>query len=74
VSRDTFGASLRTVVSSTMRRRNGLMAWSVVGRSCLEGGGRRNPSISWRDAPSRYDDVGRAQGRGPLPRERFSPM
>src|SRR6516165_2946233 len=54
-------------MSSISRRRNGLMALSVIGGSCLEGGSR--PLISRQDARFCY-----FTGRHQLPRERFSPV
>jgi hypothetical protein len=61
-----LGAERRIVMSSISRRRNGLMALSVIGGSCLEGGSR--PLISRQDARFGY-----FTGRHQLPRERFSP-
>jgi hypothetical protein len=57
-------------MSSIMRRRNGLIASSVMGM-LLSLGESCEPLISRQHAPSRYR-VGSVAGRGELPRERFS--
>src|SRR6516225_3828700 len=61
-------------MSSIMRRRNGLMAWSVMECSCL-GRGCCTPRSQDRTLPSRYrfEIAAPAIPRG-LPRERFCPM
>jgi hypothetical protein len=60
-------ANLRIVMSSIMRRRNGLMgmllSWMKVA----------NPSSSRQDVSSRCP-VGHRSCRNELPRERFSPL
>src|SRR5260370_12436194 len=66
-----FGANLRIVISSIMRRRNGLMASSVMGMllscECCE------PLILRQDVPLRYR-VGCVASRSKLPHESFSPF
>src|SRR5438105_14267898 len=58
-------------MSSIMRRRNGLIAWSVMGR-LLSGGRVATPHLQTGRAS--YLSPPRAPGGGALPRERFSPM
>jgi CheY-like chemotaxis protein len=59
-------------MSSIMRRRNGLMASSVIGMLLSLGEGCE-PLISRQDAPLRYL-IGPDARRSALPRERFSPL
>src|SRR5882672_1671327 len=58
-------------MSSIMRRRNGLIAWSVMGR-LLSGGRVATPHLQTGRAS--YLSPPRASGGGALPRERFSPL
>src|SRR5882672_8042473 len=58
-------------MSSIMRRRNGLIAWSVMGR-LLSGGRDATPHLQTGRAC--YLSPLRALGDGALPRERFSPL
>src|SRR6266852_7406666 len=58
-------------MSSIMRRRNGLIAWSVMGR-LLSGVRVATPHLQTGRAS--YLSPHRAIGGGALPRERFSPM
>src|ERR1700678_468481 len=58
-------------MSSIMRRRNGLIAWSVMGR-LLSGGRVATPHL--QTGRARYLSPLRALGCGALPRERFSPL
>ena len=67
--------SLRTVMSSSMRWRNGLMGFSLIGVSCLEVG-VLDPSILKTERPARHlISAGliprRSPARSALPRERF---
>lgn len=59
-------------MSSIMRRRNGLMTWSVMGM-LLSRERLSNSSISRQDAPPRNHPCSAASPSA-LPRERFSPM
>src|SRR6266404_4986909 len=65
-----FGANLRIVMSSIMRRRNGLMASSVMGM-LLSDVRLATPHLQTGRA---HPDTGRAACRSALPRERFSPL
>src|ERR1700689_3901968 len=58
-------------MSSIMRRRNGLIAWSVMGR-LLSGGRVATPHL--QTGRARCLSPLRALGCGALPRERFSPL
>src|ERR1700733_2820829 len=58
-------------MSSIMRRRNGLIAWSVMGR-LLSGGRVATPHL--QTGRARYLSPPRGLGGGALPRERFSPL
>jgi len=58
-------------MSSIMRRRNGLIAWAVMGR-LLFGGRVATPHL--QTGRTSYLSPRRALGGGALPRERFSPM
>src|ERR1700682_5845715 len=58
-------------MSSIMRRRNGLIAWSVMGR-LLSGVRVATPHLQTGRAS--YLSPHRAIGGGALPRERFSPL
>src|SRR5437660_9364686 len=58
-------------MSSIMRRRNGLIAWSVMGR-LLSGVRVATPHLQTGRAS--YLSPPRAPGGGALPRERFSPL
>src|ERR1039457_2017099 len=58
-------------MSSIMRRRNGLIAWSVMGR-LLSGVRVATPHLQTGRAS--YLSPRRALGGGALPRERFSPL
>ena len=52
-SRWVAGTKLRTVMSSSMRARSGLMGFSLIGVSCLEVG-VLDPSILKTEGPPRY--------------------